>query len=320
MQSYLIKLCTRPRNDLLNALFGLSVIIIFLFTPCVGLGSDPNGSISFNSDRSAADVNNVAEDVNGPTILLGYSREEFKQNPISSFMYFVPLISPTLVERETSADNEQQVDIISYKRKITARSFKVVCEFEIVGQGFHKNAFDSAGMIASHLDELKKGESLTNMLDYIKFQGEGFGRIEVEGKIKGSIQTVTSVDLQFNARGHKSPVTVGLYDIEPKDRKYEYKNKSNPIVARVNTLSFKRTKKIPRMDIKVASISTKEEPDGFFSGLKGAVVNLFIKPPEVAKVGNEAILDFGYTLLEQKPTFTFPKAKNIKASRKVEIK
>jgi len=72
------------------------------------------------------------------------------------------------------------------------------------------NTFDPAGMIAAHTDELKKGETLTNMLDYIKFDGEGFGIFEVKGRITGSTRTVTEFDMQFNARGHKSPVTIGL--------------------------------------------------------------------------------------------------------------
>jgi len=49
-------------------------------------------------------------------------------------MYFVPLISPKLVDRQTSADNEQQVGIVSYRRKVTLESFNVVCETENVGK------------------------------------------------------------------------------------------------------------------------------------------------------------------------------------------
>lgn len=39
----------------------------------------------------------------GPTLQLSYSRATFEPNPISSFMYFVPLLSRTPVARETSA-------------------------------------------------------------------------------------------------------------------------------------------------------------------------------------------------------------------------
>ncbi|MGD0022610.1 MAG: hypothetical protein ABSC54_09945 [Smithellaceae bacterium] len=176
------------------------------------------------------------------------------------------------------------------------------------------NTFDSAGLIAAQTDELnEEGNAMTNMLDYIKFDGDGFGVIEVKGTITGSTKIVTEVDIQFNARGHESPVTIGLYDIKPKDGEYKYKNRSNEVVARVNTLSFRKTADdAPRMGIKVASISGKEESGGFFSGLKGAIANLLIKPPKVDKLGNTTMLEFGYALLQKKTTFTFPKAKNIK--------
>jgi hypothetical protein len=167
-------------------------------------------------------------------------------------------------------------------------------------------------VIAMYIGELKEGETLTNLLDYIKFEGDGLGRIEVKGKIINSVNVVTQVDLQFNAKGRKSPVTVGLYDIEPKDGQYKYENRSNQIVARVNTLSFKRTGKTPHMGIKVASISVAADCEGFFSSLKGAIANFFLNPPEVTRLGNKAMLDFGHTLLKQEPAFTFPKAENMK--------
>jgi hypothetical protein len=295
----------------------LSVVCILLLMAGVALSSDPNGPASDRGDKSVADGNSLVKDGNGPTILLGYSKQGFKKNPISSFAYFVPLISTTLVERYTSANNDQQVGIISYEKKVTSKSFYLACEFEILGKGFHKNTFEPAGVIAMYIGALKKGETLTNLLDYIKFEGEGFGRIEVKGTIKGSTQTVTDVDLQFNARDHKSCVTVGLYDIKPKDGQYKYENRSNQVVARVNTLSFKKTNQTPHMGIKVASISTKAESDGFLSSIKGAIANLFLNPPEVTKLGNQTMLDFGHTLLQQKPAFTFPKAKNIKEDKLV---
>ena len=127
------------------------------------------------------------------------------------------------------------------------------------------------------------------------------------------------MDIQFNTRDHKSPVTIGLYDIKPKDGEYKYENRSNEVVARVNTLSFKKTKKNTRMGIKVASISDTGESEGFFSGLKGTIANLFIKPTKVDKLGNTTMLEFGYALLQKNTTFTFPKAKNIKERKIVEI-
>ena len=157
------------------------------------------------------------------------------------------------------------------------------------------------------------------MLDYIKFDRDGHGIIEVKGQIIGSTRTVTELDMQFNARGHKSPVTIGLYDVKPKDGEYKYENRSNEVVARVNTLTFKKTEQTPKMGIKVASISDTAESEGFFSGLKAVIANFFIKPPKVDKLGNTTMLEFGDALLQKKPAFTFPKATNIKESKVVEV-
>jgi hypothetical protein len=234
-------------------------------------------------------------------------------------MYFIPLISPTLVDIETSANNEQKLGIISYKKKITSKSFTVICEFEMSGKGFHKNTFDPAGMMALFINELKWNESLTNMLDYIKFEGDGFGRIEVKGTITGSTQTVNEVNMQFNAKRLKSPVTIGIYDVNPEKGQYRYENRSNQSIARVNSLIFKKSEKDPRMGIKVASISKNPDSDGFWAGIKGAIANLLLRPPKVDKLGNETMLNFGHGLLEQKPAFTFPKAKNIHHSKTIEV-
>jgi hypothetical protein len=311
------------------ALFAVPFACVLL-TPCVALSSDPNNSAKGSgSERAAishsADVNdaNLSGEAlvksDGPSVLLSYSRQTFEKNPISSFMYFIPLISLTFVDRETSANNEQEVGIISYEKRVTSNSFYVTCEFEILGKGFHKNTFDPEKMIAQHIGNFKKGEPLVNTLDYIKFEGEGFGRIEVKGTIDGSAQTVTEVDIHFNARDRKSCVTIGLYDVKPKDGQYKYENRSNQIVARVNSLIFKKTAQTPRMGIKVASISDSEKSEGFFSGIKGAIANLFINPPVITKLGNDTMLNFGYALQKQKPAFTFPKADNLRANKRIAI-
>jgi hypothetical protein len=305
-------------NSRLIVPFAAIFMCISLLMPCIGSGSDPNINISAHSGQSAANGNSIVEDVNGPTILLSYSEENLKINPVSSLMYFVPLTSQTLVDRETSANNEQQTSIISYKKKVTSGSFHVTCEFKIWGKGFHKNIFDSAGMIKANTDKLKMGESLTNMLDYIKSEGDGSGRIEVIGTMAGSVPTVTEVDLQFNARGLRSPVIVGLYDVKPKDGQYKYENRSNKVVVRVNELIFKKSDR-PRMGMKIASINKTEKSDTLMGSITGLIANLFISPTEVDKLGNDTMLDFGYTLLKQEPAFTFPKARKIRTDRVVAI-
>jgi hypothetical protein len=260
---------------------------------------------------SDTNVSSDVNDANGPTIALSYIAGSSQKNPFASFMYFVPLTSLTLVDVETSADNRQQVGIVSYERRVSSKTFYVSCEFEMTGKGFHKYTFDAGEIIATHSAGLKKGQALENVIDYIKFEGDGLGQIEVKGTIAGSTQTVTKVDLKFNAIGRKSPVTLGIYDVEPKDGQYKYENRSGEIIARVDTFIFKKSDEL-RMGIKVASINKAAKPNGIFGGIKGTIANWFISPPKVAKIGNDTMLDFGYALLKEKPAFTFPKAKNIR--------
>ncbi|MFA5239278.1 MAG: hypothetical protein WC476_06170 [Phycisphaerae bacterium] len=310
-------------NNRLIALFAVTFICIF---PCVGLSSNPNNPAEdLGSEHAAnqplgevspsADVN----DVNGPAVMLNYGRRPAEKNPISSFMYFVPLLSPTFVDRETSADNEQQVALVSYEKNITSKSFYVTCEFKMLGKGFQKNNFDPVGMIAEQTAELKQGETLTSALDYIKFEGEGLGSIEVKGTIADSIETVTEVVLRFNARDQKSPVTFGLYDVEPKDGQYKYENRSNETIARVNTLTFEKSE-TPKMGIEIASIHKKTDVENYWGAVKAVIANyFFINPPKVTKLGNDTMLNFGYALLKQKPAFTFTRAKNLRENRNVAI-
>ena len=263
--------------------------------------------------KSMIDGNLAVAGSNGPTVLLSYGKGMLEKNPIRSFMYFVPLISPVAVGGGTSPENGQQAAIISYERKVTSRSFTVTCDFEMTGNGFNRYTFDPAGMIALRIAESKKprGEPLSHVLDYINFEGEGFGRIQIKGKIADGTETVTEVELEFNARGRKSPVTIGLYELKAKNGQYRYENRSGEIVARVNTLTFKKSEN-PRMDITVASIAKKAGTNGPLGQLKAAIANLFIKPVKVDPFGNETLLAFGGALFEQKPMFTFPRAGNLK--------
>jgi hypothetical protein len=296
----------------LPLLFLVTFVCILLLTPRVGTGADYKGA-------AAASGTAVAEDRYGPTMRMSYSKEKFVKNPIASFAYFIPLIATTRVDSISSVNNEQHISIISHTITADAKSFHLTCEFELSGMGFHMNTFDPAEMLAAYADELKKRKTMTNMLDYIRFEGDGFGVIEVKGTIVGSTRIVTEVDIRFNAEGHKSPVTIGLYDIKPQEGAYKYENRTNEVVARVNTLSFKRTKGTPHLGIKVASIHAKGGSAGFYSGLKGQIVNFFITPPRVDQLGNATMLAFGNALVQKKAAFTFPKAKNLKESRIVAI-
>ena len=248
----------------------------------------------------------------GPTVFLDCSKERAKKNPTPSFMYFVPLISPTLVDSETSINNQQQAALVSCKRKLDSKSFYVSCKFQMQGKGFLKNTFDSTEMIERNIEDLQEGEPLANILDYIKFEGEGYGRIEVKGKVVDSTEIVTKVNIHFNDRWRKSPVTIGLYSVKPVNGEYKYENRYNKMIARVNTLTFGRGGKKPKMGIKIASLTDNGESNGIWGNIKGAIANLFIEPLEVNKAGNDAMLDFGYALFKEDPVFTFPKAQNLK--------
>lgn len=294
-------------------------IVCMLLCVCIAMPDLCCGNSSSEAPSKQEGGTNDRTDSNGPTIILNYSKETFKKNPILAFAYFIPLISPSLVSREISVNNDQREGIISYERKFSSNSFYTACEFELSGQGFHKNTFDSAGMIARNLVDLKKDEPLTNILDYIKFEGNGVGLIEVNGTITGSVQTVTEVDICFSSGGQKSPVTIGLYSVKPQNGQYKYENRYNEIIARVDTLKFRKSESTPRMAIVIASIHKKTEDETYWGTIRGVIANFFIKPLEVDRLGNDTMLDFGYALLKQKPEFTFPKAKNIKENRIVEV-
>ncbi|HBG78438.1 MAG TPA: hypothetical protein DDW84_06290 [Phycisphaerales bacterium] len=256
--------------------------------------------------------NNASKDSasSGPTVIL--KPDKALENPTPDFMYFVPLISPTLVYSETSKGNGQKSGLIACERKSTSKTFYVNGEFQMQGSGFHKNKFDSAGMIERNTKKLKKGKPLKNILGYIKFEGEGYGWIEVAGKLKGKKATATEVKVHFNGRGETSPVTVGLYSVKPVNGEYKYENKYNEIVARVNILTFSKSTDKPLMDIKVSAVYAEGGKPGFWGKLKGSMANMLIKPLEIDKLGNDTMLDFGCALFEEKEKFTFPKAKNLK--------
>ncbi len=73
------------------------------------------------------------------------------------------------------------------------------------------------------------------------------------------------------------------------------------------------------MEVSVASVKKKGAGEGwwqnFKGGLKGVAVNLLIPPLMVEAVGHQAMLDFGQALASGAPSFTFPRARNLKESR-----
>jgi hypothetical protein len=273
-----------------------------------GICADPNSHLSSRRAKPAADIN----DSNGPTIKLSYDTLKPQKMPTPSFMYFIPLISPPLISTQTSSHNRQQAMFTSYEKTVVLDTFTLSCDFELQGSGFFVDIFDPNGVIAAFPDEIKKNAPVTNILDYIRLEGEGFGRIDVKGTIADSNVTVTQVDVRFGTKG-KSPVTIGLYSVAPENGKYKYENRYDEIVAKVATLTFKKTDGIPKMGIEVVSVNKASRPNSYIGRVKGFIVNFFIPPVAISKLGNDTMLQFGQALLNKQTSFTFPKATNLKS-------
>jgi hypothetical protein len=250
--------------------------------------------------------------VTGPTVYLDYEDQQQRDNSVAAFMYFVPMISTVLVDSENSPQNFQKARIISSRRTSNDKEFEAVCEFVMWGQGYHENFFDAEDIVAKDQDNVPKGRPLKNIIEYIRFEGGGRGRVEVKGTKVNGVEKVTSVKVVFNHEGNTSPVTVGLYNMKPQNGQYKFENRYDTKKARVNALSFEATEEDPRMDIQLASLGGRCSKEGFYSRLKGKIANLFIEPVRITSQGNKAMLDFGYALYKKQASFTFPKAGNLK--------
>lgn len=250
----------------------------------------------------------------GPTLHLDYGRGQ-TDNPLAGFMYFVALISPEPVSMQVSPGNNQRARVVSANRQAKGNQFVVTCQFEFVGEGCQRNVFDHSEMVRRHERELKAGRSLGEQLSSISVAGSGSGVIEVEGTTaNGGVPVVNEVRLRFNGRGHASPVSIGLQEIAFQNGEFKARKE---MVARVNTLTFKRQTGSPKMDVTVASVKPKDAGTGFWQNLKGSVLasaaNLLIKPVAVEPTGHKAMLDFGLALASTSPAFTFPPAHNLRS-------
>jgi hypothetical protein len=190
----------------------------------------------------------------------------------------------------------------------------VTCEFEFNGKGNQQYVFDHSEEIRRHERELKEGGSLDHQLGSITVEGAGRARIEVEGTMAGDVATVTQVRLRFNVGGRPSVVTIGLHDVKYSDGEIRVRNET---VARVNTLTFRRKPGPPKMDITVAAVKRKGAGNGMWQnvmgGLKASAANMVLKPIAVEPAGNKEMLNFGFALVSEAPSFNFPHADNLKA-------
>jgi hypothetical protein len=251
------------------------------------------------------------QDGKGPTVYLCCKDTNNKTNPLNEFMYFVPLISPVAVTNEQSPNNQQVGYTTSCERQTKGNTFSTTCQFRMEGQGTNLNDFDKKGMIARNEKYVKKGKPLKDILDYIKFNGEGWGQIEIQGIIENGQPRAKKVVVHFDEQKAKSPVYVGLYSVKEKKGVYSYENKYDEKVARVNTLTFVEDGNEPKMDIKIDSVGKSEESLGIVEGVVGAIANFVIEPLAINPKGNDEMLRLGAALYEEQPTFTFEKADNL---------
>jgi hypothetical protein len=290
--------------------WGLSVASLILLAGC---SSPPErratSPVPVPSIKAQA---TVVRGPTGPTLPLDYGRGASSGSPIAEFMYFVPLISPDPVSVTESPGNTQRGRIVAATRRFKSDSFSVVSAFEITGEGSQYNTFDPTNHIRRNEQRLKEGAVLERQLDSIVVSGAGRGRIEVEGVVSNGAPVVTEVRLRFND-GRPSPVTIGLHDIRFADGAVRFDNET---IARVNTLTFRRSTGRPKMEVTVASVRRKDAGAGLWQKFVGSVTataaNLFLKPITVDRTGHEAMLNFGAALATAEPRFTFPRAKNLK--------
>lgn len=293
----------------------LSILFVVLSICYVSLAL-PSRSESGDA-APACEPNNVSatkcvEPETGPTILLGYN-ENSKSNPIFSFMYFVPMISPTTVEMEISPNCLQNARFVSHKIEYDGNNFIVISEFEIKGTGYYKNCFDPDEIMKWMAKNRGETTKLTKNLEYIKFEGQAYGRLEISGTITNGVKDVSEIKAYFNNKDTKSPVTIGIYDVCIDEKGVlKFENAINRKVVRVNALTFRKSAGEPKMEIEIASIAQNEECDSLWANVKGKIANFFLNPLEINPQGNESMLELGLALAEKKESFTFAKAKNLK--------
>jgi hypothetical protein len=249
----------------------------------------------------------------GPTLEFDYGQGRSPTNLICQFMYFVPLISPEPVSMLVSPDNTQSARLLSVHCRTNKITFVTKCEFEFVGSGSLQNIFDLSEIIQWHQKKLLAGETLTKQLSAINVTGTGLCTVEISGGWRNNTPDVNKVQLHFNARGKTSPVTINLQDLCYRGGKLRIENE---IVARINSLTFRRAHGTPKMEVALDSIKRKDASENlwrnFVGGLKGSVANLFIPPLKIQAEGQQAMLDFGQALVTQQSEFTFPLASRLK--------
>ena len=252
--------------------------------------------------------------LSGPTLQLEYTPEQLA-NPVDAFMYFVPLNSLTGVRTEIDPNTNFSAGIINWHRKDARKNtFTLTCDFEIIGSGLYKVIYEPGEMINFVSRGEQKEKKLTGLLDWIQFDGACRGQVEATGTLQGGDALVEKVSISFNRDGQRSPVTIAIYDVPRVNDRYEYSHRRNSTVARVNTLTFRRSDDAPRMSVEVATVQKAHQSEGLFSSITAMFANLLLSAQPVSMVGNETMLEFGLALYYKKPAFTFPVAETLRPS------
>jgi len=259
------------------------------------------------------DLSLIAESpATGPTVLLSYDESTDVRNPIDVFMYFIPLTSPVRVSLEKSTRNTQVAWITGYELREKGSGFRLKCDFTIEGSGFFINEFNHQDIIAFNTRFLDAQKTTIN-LDYMQFEGQGFGALEIVGHHRGGEPVIETLSIDFSSRREKSPVIIGLYSLDPDEGVYDYTKRYNQIKARVSYLSFDATKpgETPKMKLKLSTFGNSDTADSFFSPIKAVIANFFIDPVDVNPAGNSVLLDFAKAVYQQKEQFVFPLAESL---------
>ena len=214
-------------------------------------------------------INRLHAELTGPALRFDYGQGRPLDNPLSSFMYFVPLIAPEQVSVFTNAGNTQIARVVSFHCHTNGAEFHAVCDFDFDGDGLQRSVFDHAFTFRRREKEWLAGKPLAHQIAEITVHGAGSGNVEIDGTLTNGQPAIVEMRLRFNSRGHPSPVSVSLEDIVLRNGEI---CSENEMVARVNMLTF-RQKTPPKMEVTLASVKKKDAANSlwqnFVGGIKG---------------------------------------------------
>lgn len=250
----------------------------------------------------------------GPTLALSAWRAGDAGIPAGDFMYFIPLISPEPVACHASPANGMRARLVSVERCDAAGGgFALSCRFELVGDGYIEHEINHAPMVTRNAAHLRGGGRLDHLLGSIRLEGEGSATFQAEGTLRDGVPVVDRVVVAFAGGGLRSPIRIELDTITGPPDAWVVRTES---LADVASLSFTRGGTPTRMGVTLAGLRDPGAGDGLAerlkAALKGTVANLLVPPLDIEATGNAAMLAFAAALATGAPTFTFPRAVNLR--------